>query len=131
MEDMVNKIHDIVLADCRVKIRVIADIVNISIERVQNILHEKLGMRKLSAKWVPRLLTVKQKRNRMTTSEHCLDMFKHNPKEFLRRFITVDETWIHHYTPEMKKQSKQWTSLDEPAPKKMVPSAGKVMATVF
>jgi len=64
-EDMVNKIHDIVLADRRVKIREIADIVNISIERVQNILYEKLGIRKLSAKWVPRLLTVEQKRNRI------------------------------------------------------------------
>lgn len=132
-EDMVNKIHDIVLADRRVKIREIADIVDISIERIQNILHKKLGMRKLSARWVPRLLTVEQKRNRMTTSEHCLDMFKRNPKEFLRRFVTVDETWIHHYTPEMKEQSKQWTSPGEPAPKKAktVPSAGKVMATVF
>ena len=24
----------------------------------------------------------------------------------LRRFLTVDETWIHHYTPESKNQSK-------------------------
>jgi len=56
-----------------------------------------------------------------------------NPKEFLRRFVTVDETWIHWYTPETKEQSKQWTSPGEPAPKKArtVPSAGKVMATVF
>ena len=46
-------------------------------------------------RWVPRLLTVEQKRNCMTTSKYCLDMFKHNPKEFLRRFVTVDETWIH------------------------------------
>src|SRR5436190_20561182 len=69
-------------------------------------------MRKLSARWVPRLLTLEHKRNRMTTSKHCLDMFKRNPKEFLRRFVTVDETWIHHYTPETKEQSKQWT---EPA----------------
>jgi len=132
-ENMVNKIHDVVLADRRVKIREIADIVSISIERIQNILHENLGMKKLSARWVPRLLTVEQKRNHMTTSEHCLDMFKRNPKEFLRRFVTVDETWIHHYTPEMKEQSKQWTSPGEPAPKKAktVPSAGKVMATVF
>lgn len=117
-EDMVNKIHDIVLTDCRVKIKEIGDIVDISIERIQNILHEKLGMRKLSARWVPRLLTEEQKRNRMTTSEYCLDMFKRNPKEFLWRFVTVDETWIHHYTPEMKEQSKQWTSPGEPAPKK-------------
>ena len=79
------------------KLSEIADIVDISTERIQNILHEKLVMRT-----VPRLLTVEQKRNRMTISEHCLHMFKRNPKEFLRRFVTVDETWIHHYTPEMK-----------------------------
>ena len=90
-------------------------------------------MRKLSARWVPRLLTVDHKRNRMTTSKHSLDMFKRNTKQFLQRFVTVDETWIHHYTPEMKEQSKQWISQGETAPKKAktVPSAGKVMATVF
>jgi len=59
--------------------------------------------------------------------------FKRSPKEFLRRFVTVDETWIHSYTPKTKEQSKQWTSPGEPAPKKAktVPSVGKVMATVF
>ena len=39
----------------------------------------------------------------MTTSEHCLGTFKRNSKEFLRRFMTTDDTWIHHYMPEMKK----------------------------
>ena len=34
-EDMVKKIHDIVLADRRVKIREIADIADISTERIQ------------------------------------------------------------------------------------------------
>jgi len=60
-------------------------------------------------------------------------LLKRNQKEFLRRFVTVDETWIHWCTPETKEQSKQWTSPGEPAPKKAktVPSAGKVMATVF
>ena len=132
-EETVNKVHDIVLADRRLKLREIAEMVGISTERVHNILHEFLGMRKLSARWVPRLLTVDNKRNRETTLKLCLDMFKRNPREFLRRFITVDETWIHHYTPEMKEQSKQWTSPGERAPKKAktVPSAGKVMATVF
>jgi hypothetical protein len=41
----------------------------------------------------------------------------------------MDETWIHHYTPE----SKQWTEAGCSAPNKKssVPSAGKVMALVF
>jgi len=43
------------------------------------------------------------------------------------------ETWIHHYTPESKQQSKQWTEAGCSAPNKtrLVPSAGKVMASVF
>ena len=45
----------------------------------------------------------------------------------------MDETWIHHYTPESKQQSKQWTEANCSAPKKTrsVPSARKVMASVF
>ena len=76
---------------------------------------------------------MEQKRNRMTTSEHCLDMFKRNPKDFLRCFVTVYETRIHHYTPEMKEQSKQWTSSGECAPRKAktVQSSGNVKAIVF
>jgi len=60
-------------------------------------------------------------------------MFRSNKAEFLRRFITMDETWVHHFTPETKEQSKQWTEKGESAPKKAktVPSAGKVMASVF
>ncbi|XP_012057343.1 PREDICTED: histone-lysine N-methyltransferase SETMAR-like [Atta cephalotes] len=81
------------------------------------ILHEQLDMKKLSARWVPRLLTVDHKRDH----------------EFLRRFITVDETWIHYFTPETKEQSKQWTSPGETVSKKAktVKLAGKMMATVF
>ena len=47
--------------------------------------------------------------------------------------MTVDETWIHWYTPKTKEQLKQWTLLGECAPKKVktVISTGKVMATVF
>jgi hypothetical protein len=72
----------------------------------------------------------------MTTSKQCFDLFKRSPKEFLRPFVTVDETWIHHYTAEMKEQSKQWTSpgkqRHQSAKKaKTVPLAGKVMAHRF
>ena len=69
----------------------------------------------------------------MSISQACLDRFQQNKMDFKRRFITVDETWIHHYTPERKEQSKQWIKTGRSAPKKAkrVPSAGKVMATVF
>ena len=49
----------------------------------------------------------------------------------MRRFVTVDEIWIHHNTPETKQQSEQWVSPGESAPKKTKEglSANKVMAT--
>ena len=90
-------------------------------------------MRKLSARWVPRLLTADHKRAAEVESEQCLGTLKRNSKKFLRHYMTVDETWIHYYTPETKNQSKMWTGPGESALKKakMVPSAGKVMATIF
>ena len=53
--------------------------------------------------------------------------------EFLRRFVTVDETWINHNTPETNQQPKQWVSPGESSPEKakMGLSTNKVMATVF
>ncbi|KAL6257504.1 hypothetical protein P5V15_011074 [Pogonomyrmex californicus] len=131
--DNIENIHQMVLDDRRIKVREIAEAMGISKERVCHILTEELDMRKLFARWVPRLLTLDQKRIRMNISKALLERFKRNESDFLRRFITVDETWIHHYIPETKEQSKQWTAKGEPAPKKVktVPSAGKVMATVF
>ncbi|UYV60699.1 B3GNT1 [Cordylochernes scorpioides] len=53
--------------------------------------------------------------------------------EFMRRFVTKNETWVHYYTPEIKQQSKQWVEAIGLAPKKAesIVSAGKVMASVF
>lgn len=131
--ETIEKIHKIVLADRRTKVREIAEAVGISSERVHNILHKYLGMNKLCARWVPRLLTPEQKQNRKDISAANLKLFNHNPAEFMRRFITTDETWVHHYTPESKEQSRQWIEKGEPAPKKakLTLSFNKVMATVF
>jgi hypothetical protein len=69
----------------------------------------------------------------MKISEQCLEHFNKNKTDFVRQFITTDETWIHHYTPESKQQSKQWKEAGCSASKKTrsVPSAGKVLAFVF
>ena len=79
--------------------------------------HEKAV--RVSARWVPRFLTVYQKRVRMNLSNALLAQFRRNKFEFWGRLITEDVTWIHHYTFETKIQSKQWTAKGEPAPKKL------------
>ena len=50
-QDMIDKVHDIVLADRRLKVREISEALNISVGCTWNILHECLGMKKLSARW--------------------------------------------------------------------------------
>jgi len=131
--EMIEKIHKIVLEDRRLKVHQIAETCRMSAERVRNILHNHLDMEKLCARWVPRLLTLDQKLVRKTISTDNLGLYRSNPNKFLRRFITVDETWVHHYTPENKEQSKQWVGKGEPTPKKAktILSANKIMATVF
>ena len=62
---------------------------------VVSILKDHFCMKKLSARWMPRLLTIDHKRNRMTSSIECLALFNRNKEEFLRRFVTMDETRIH------------------------------------
>jgi len=131
--EIIEQVHDILLDERWMKVRKIAETMGISKERVGYILHEELDMKKLCAKWVPSLLPADQKRSRMEISEQCLERFNKNKTGFVRRFITMDETWIHHYTPESKQQSNQWTEAGCSVPKKtsLVPSAGKLMTWVF
>lgn len=72
--EIIEKIHHIVMEDRRIKMHDIAEIVGISVDRVHNILHEKLGMKKLCA----RLLTIDQKRTRKDISRQYLLILKHN-----------------------------------------------------
>jgi histone-lysine N-methyltransferase SETMAR len=130
---IIEQVYKMVLDDKHMKVRKITETIGISKERVGYILHEELDMKKLCARWVLRLFTADQKRTRMKISEQCLERFNKNKTDILHRFITMDEMWIHHYTPESKQQSKQWTEASCSTPKKTrsVPSAGKVTASVF
>jgi len=115
--EIIEQVQDMLLDDRRMKVHEIAETIGISKERVEYILHEELDMIKLCARWVPRLLTADQKRTRMKISEQCLECFNKDKTDFVRRFITMDETWIHHYTPESKQQSKEWKEAVCSAPK--------------
>jgi histone-lysine N-methyltransferase SETMAR len=98
--------HDIELDNQQMKVHEIAKTIGISKECIGYILHKDLDMKKFCARWVPCLLTADQKRTRMKISEQCLERFNKNKADFVCRFTTMDETWIHHYTPESKQQSK-------------------------
>ncbi|KYN18938.1 hypothetical protein ALC57_08781 [Trachymyrmex cornetzi] len=64
-------------------------------------------MKKLSARWVPRLLTVDQKQQRVDDSTAGLALLQRNRANFFRRFETMAETWIHYHTSEFIRQSAE------------------------
>ncbi|EGI57594.1 Histone-lysine N-methyltransferase SETMAR, partial [Acromyrmex echinatior] len=51
--EIIDKVHNIVLTDRRVKVRELVEATDISHGTVISILHEQLGMKKLSARWMP------------------------------------------------------------------------------
>ena len=129
-----KKVHEMFLADHKLKFREIADTLKISEDSVFILLHEHLSMRKICSKWVPRLLTVdQQQQQRVDDSERCFELYQLNKKDFFMRYVTVDKTWIHNYTPERKRSSAEWIANGENRPKrpKTQISGGKVLASVF
>jgi len=105
----------------------------ISCGSVETIIHDHLKMSKVSARWVPRNLTDHDRARRVTTSQEFVDLFESDPDKFVRKIVTGDETWVHHWDPESKVESMQWRHASSPPPRKFttLPSAGKLMATIF
>jgi histone-lysine N-methyltransferase SETMAR len=132
-DDMIRKVEQIILKDRRVNVKNIVAELGISQGSVVDIIHNELNMTKVSARWIPRLLTPVQKLQRRECSEQLLHLCNRDEDNFFDRLITMDESWIHYFDPETKEASKQWKHVESPPPKKArtQPSAGKVMLSVF
>jgi hypothetical protein len=88
--------------------------VGISAGSVEEILHNVLKVSKVSARWVPRLLSPEHGERRLVAITQLLQ----EGAEFLCSVVTCDETWVHYFTPESKSASKQWKHTHSPPPKK-------------
>ena len=62
-------------------------------------------MSKVSARWVHRMVSKDQKRNGLNISRSLLSHYENDPEEFMYLVVTQDETWVHHFDWESKKQS--------------------------
>ena len=90
--EIIEQVHNIVSEDPSLA-------TSISEERVLHILYGELHMEKLFGMLVSHTLTIQQKLDRKQISPRNLERFKQNKIDFLRRFITMDETWIYHHYP--------------------------------
>ena len=131
--DNIQRIQALVDGDRRMKVRELAADTGLSDPQVIEILHQHLHLSKVSARWIPRILTSDQKSTRVQYAKLVLRTYDPDPASFLSCCVTGDETWIHHHDPESKQESKQWLPVGSPAPLKArtACSAGKIMLTVF
>jgi hypothetical protein len=79
---MVEEIEDLVLSDRQMKLVFIARVIGVPETTVWKVLHDDLGIKKMSACWIPRLHTSEQKKFDSFTS-------------FFSRIVTRIDAWVH------------------------------------
>jgi len=126
-----DRLRALVVADRRMTIRMLADELNIDKESIRQMLHEELGMRKLCAKMIPKLLTWVQKEHRLNVCKDLLERTETDGTAWMSRIITGDESWVFEYDPETKRQSQQWVEEGGTRPVKARMSKSKVKSLLL
>ena len=98
--------------------------VDCNIGTVHDILHNKLNMKRVCARWIPKM-SEDQEKQRIECCRRQVDRFERDSYEFFRRIITVVKTRISLYEPETKEQSAMWKTPGSPSPKKFKVSPSK------
>ena len=91
--EMIESVRQIIHEDCRHTIDEVSMLVGISHGTCHKILTEDLKMWRVASKFMPRLLSVDQKQQRLDV---CLNLKENavNDSSFLSNVITGDETWV-------------------------------------
>jgi hypothetical protein len=116
-QENVLKIGEIIRAYRRITLLELSQQVGISVGSVEEILHNELKVSTVSARWVPRLLSPEHRERRLVAVTQILQRNKTEGAEFLDSMLTCNETWVHYFTPESKRASKQWKHTLSPPPK--------------
>ena len=126
---LLAQVQDLIKADDRMTCEAVAEACNVSKTTAQRILSHDLGLKKVSARFVPKLLSPELKARRVD----CANTFLRQWSAHQRQIITADETYLYFSTPETKRQSMAWrkSGAKPPIKAKRERSTKRVMVTVF
>ena len=85
--------------DRRLTVRELENNLGIPKTTVWGILNKILGMTRVCAKFIPKLLTTEQKEFRSEIAQDNLEMVS-DDKNVLKKVITGNESWVYGYDPE-------------------------------
>ena len=128
------KIKKLLEIDARYTSRELAKTTGISLSKVHFILKKRLCARKISARWIPHLLSDDQKRARVVYAKTMQKLYPNFDKKKVANIVTAgDETWIHFYEPQRKVRNKIWATkaTKRPCIARRTMSVKKVMYAVF
>ena len=115
--ELIGQIKNFMDKDNRVSIETISAQFDVSVGTVHTIILEELKMRKICAKFVPRVLREHQKDRRWHYSREMVELINSDPA-VLDALVTCDESWIYYYDADTKRQSSQCKHAGSPRPKK-------------
>lgn len=129
----IDRVRDLINDNRRITVPEIAQQLHVSVGSVHSIIRNTLQFHKVTARWVPRMLSEEKKLARVHVATQLLARYEREGDDFLKSIVTTDETWVHFFNPESQQQAKEWRHPSSPRPKRtrQLRSAGKVMATFF
>jgi hypothetical protein len=109
-------IGELIRANRRITVLELSREVGINVGSVEEILHNEVVDSTVSARWVPQLLTTECRERLSVAVNSNLQQYEREEPKFLDSVVTCDEIWVHFFTPESKRASKQWKHTDSPPP---------------
>ena len=104
--ELIGQIKNFMDKDRRVSIETLSAPFDVSVGTVLTIIREELKIRKIRAKFVPRVLREDQKKRRCHDSREMVEIINSDPA-VLDALVTCEESWIYCYDPKTKSQSSQ------------------------
>jgi histone-lysine N-methyltransferase SETMAR len=96
------------LQDRRLKTKEISARSGLSKTTVLQILHNHLDMNKVSARWVPKLLSAVQKQQHVECCTEFLTLCEGQEKEVIESTVMGDEIIVLYHGPLYKMESMEW-----------------------
>ena len=115
-EKNVATVKTLIEEDARHTMQKIEELSGIHSSSVLKILRERLGLRKICARWVPYLLTDEQKQSWVRLASQVIEKYDKCDPRHLEEIVTGDETWIYHFQPDSKAKNKVWVSSEGKRP---------------
>ena len=116
--ELIGQIKNFMDKDRRLSIEILGAEFDVRVGTVHTIIHEELKVRKICAKFVPRILREDQKERCCHDSREMVEL-TNSDSAVLDALVTCNESWICCNDPDTKRQSSQWKHAGSPRPKKV------------